>query len=132
MTSESRPFDRETLLDLTVNAIPLGIMLFFVGVFIFVNPFGQDLGATAIQLTIVVVTFIALAILTYVSGKAISESEKELEEMDGLEVVSESVGAETEVAAVEEGADEEADVEANEADDEPAAAEAGDAEEDNG
>ncbi|MEF8791049.1 MAG: DUF6684 family protein, partial [Haloarculaceae archaeon] len=24
------PFDRETLLDLVVNAIPLGIMLFFI------------------------------------------------------------------------------------------------------
>jgi len=101
MTRESRTFDRETLLDLTVNAIPLGIMLFFVVLFLVVNPFGTDLAAQAIQLTIVVVTFVALFILTYISGKAISESEKELEAMEGLEAVSESVGAE-EVEAVEE------------------------------
>lgn len=87
------PFDRETLLDLTVNAIPLGIMLFFIALFVLVNPFGSDPVGTAIQLTIVGVTFLALFILTYVSGKAISEAEKEMEEK-GLAAVSESVGAE--------------------------------------
>ena len=80
------PFDRETLLDLVVNAIPLGIMLFFIGVFVLVNPFGSDPVATAIQLTIVGVTFVALFVLTYVSGKAISESEKRLEETGHLAV----------------------------------------------
>ena len=87
------PFDRETLLDLVVNAIPLGIMLFFIAVFLLVNPFGSDPVGTAIQITIVGVTFLALFVLTYVSGKAISESEKELEEK-GYAGVSESVGAE--------------------------------------
>lgn len=87
------PFDRETLLDLVVNAIPLGIMLFFIAVFVLVNPFGSDPVGTAIQLSIVGVTFLALLVLTYVSGKAISESEKELEEK-GYAPVSESVGAE--------------------------------------
>lgn len=92
MPSQFNPFDRETTLDLVVNAIPLGIMLFFVGVFLFINPFGSDPVATTIQLTIVVVTFFALAILSYVSGKAISSSEKELEAMEA-EAVSEAVGA---------------------------------------
>lgn len=86
------PFDRETLLDLTVNAIPLGIMLFFIALFVLVNPFGSDPVGTAIQLTIVGVTFLALFILTYVSGKAISEAEKEMERK-GHASVSESVGA---------------------------------------
>ena len=90
------PFDRETLLDLVVNAIPLGIMLFFIAVFLLVNPFGSDPVGTAIQITIVGVTFLALFVLTYVSGKAISESEKELEEK-GFAGVSESVGAEREL-----------------------------------
>ena len=86
------PFDRETLLDLVVNAIPLGIMLFFIALFVFVNPFGSDPVGTAIQLSIVGVTFAALFILTYVSGKAISDAEKEMEEKD-IEAVSEAVGA---------------------------------------
>lgn len=75
----SRTFDRETLLDLTVNVIPLGIMLFFVGVFLVYNPFGVDPVATALQLSIVGITFLALLILTYYSGKAISEAEAEME-----------------------------------------------------
>jgi hypothetical protein len=87
------PFDRDTLLDLTVNAIPLGIMLFFIAVFLLVNPFGSDPVGTVIQISIVAVTFVALFILTYVSGKAISRSEQELEEK-GIAGVSESVGAE--------------------------------------
>ena len=77
--SSAAPFDRDTLLDLAVNAIPLGIMLFFIAVFLLVNPFGSDPAGTAIQISIVGVTFLALFVLTYVSGKAISESEKELE-----------------------------------------------------
>ena len=87
------PFDRETLLDLTVNAIPLGIMLFFIALFVLINPFGSDPVGTAIQLTIVGVTFLALFILTWVSGKAIAEAEAEMER-EGFTGVSESVGAE--------------------------------------
>jgi hypothetical protein len=110
------PFDRETLLDLVVNAIPLGIMLFFIAVFLLVNPFGSDPVGTAIQITIVGVTFFALFILTYVSGKAISESEKELEEK-GYAGVSESVGAET---GLESGSEDEEPAGELESGDEPA------------
>ena len=91
--ASATPFDRDTLLDLVVNAIPLGIMLFFIGVFLLVNPFGSNPVGTAIQISIVGVTFLALFVLTYVSGKAISESERELEEK-GLAEVSEA-GAES-------------------------------------
>ena len=76
----SRTFDRETLLDLIVNAIPLVMMAFFIGVFVLYNPFGTDLANQAIQLSIVVITFGALLVLTYFSGRAISKAEAELEE----------------------------------------------------
>ena len=76
----SRTFDRETLLDLIVNAIPLVMMAFFIGVFVLYNPFGTDLANQAIQLSIVVITFGALLVLTYFSGRAISNAEAELEE----------------------------------------------------
>jgi membrane protein implicated in regulation of membrane protease activity len=72
-------FDRETMLDLSVNVIPLFIILFFVVVFVVIAPFGYSLVATAIQMALLIVPFIALAVLTYYSGKAISESEAELE-----------------------------------------------------
>lgn len=104
--SEAKTFDRETLLDLVVNAIPLGIILFFILAFALINPFGSDPVGTAIQFSIMIVTFVALAVLTYVSGKAISEAEEELEEQ-GLEL-SEEAGA-NEEPAPESPADESAD-----------------------
>ena len=75
----SGTFDRETLLDLVVNAIPLVMMAFFIVVFAVFNPFGSDPAGTAIQFSIVIVTFGALFLLTYYSGKAISNAEKKLE-----------------------------------------------------
>lgn len=72
-------FDEETLLDLIVNAVPLAILLFFILVFAVLNPFGSDPVTTALQFSIMIVTFVALLILTYYSGKAIQESEEALE-----------------------------------------------------
>lgn len=78
----SSVFDRETLLDLTVNVIPLGIILFFIIVFAALPGFGYDPLATTIQMSLLVIPFIGLAILTYISGKAIAKAERELEEQD--------------------------------------------------
>jgi hypothetical protein len=91
MASDSKTFDRETLLDLVVNAIPLGMLLFFILAFALINPFGSDPVSTAIQFSIMAVTFVALAFLTYISGKAISDAEKEMEA--GELELSEEVGA---------------------------------------
>ncbi|MFC5970185.1 DUF6684 family protein [Halomarina salina] len=72
-------FDRETMLDLSVNIIPLFIILFFVVVFAVITPFGISLVPTVIQMGLLIVPFVGLAILTYYSGKAIAESEAEIE-----------------------------------------------------
>jgi len=70
-------FDRDTLLDLTVNVIPLGIILFFVAAFVLMNPFGGlDFYGRVLQMGLLTFPFVALAILTYVSGKAIAGDEK--------------------------------------------------------
>ncbi|WP_135820045.1 DUF6684 family protein [Halostella litorea] len=68
-------FDRETLLDLTVNVIPLGILVFFIGAFTFANPFGWDATYSSLQFAIVGSMIVLLAFLTYYSGKLISEDE---------------------------------------------------------
>ncbi|MFC4358818.1 DUF6684 family protein [Halobium salinum] len=70
-------FDKETLLDLTVNFVPLFIILFFVGVFAVLNPWG-GLGdfLSIVAQGLLIIPFIALAILTYISGKAIAGDEK--------------------------------------------------------
>lgn len=72
----TRIFDRETLLDLTVNVVPLVIIAFFVVAFLVVNPWGVDPLASGIQFALLLAPFVLLAILTYLSGKAIAGDEK--------------------------------------------------------
>lgn len=76
----SRTFDRETLLDLTVNVIPLGILVVFTVLFLVYSPsvFAWDSVFSTIQFAIIGTTFVLLAILTYYAGKAIAGAEKEL------------------------------------------------------
>lgn len=106
-------FDRETLLDLTVNVIPLVIILFFVVVFAVISPFGFSAVDTTIQFALLLGPFVALAILTYYAGKAISGDEEELEGRPGeyanvaeSGIADEEEGSEAEESAAE--ADEEA------------------------
>lgn len=73
-------FDRETLLDLTVNVIPLFIILFFLVLFVLVRPFPPDLFSFVIMIGLHVVPLVSLAALTYYSGKAISKAEARMEE----------------------------------------------------
>lgn len=75
----STVFDRETLLDLLVNLIPLGILIFFVALFVVDNPFGGNPIYTYLQFAIVVVTFGLLLVLTYFSGRAIATDEERTE-----------------------------------------------------
>lgn len=69
-------FDRDTLLDLTVNVVPLFIIAFFVVGYAVFPAFGTELLPTAVQFGLLVVPFVFLTILTYLSGKAIAGSEK--------------------------------------------------------
>jgi hypothetical protein len=103
-------FDRETLLDLTVNVIPFGIMAIFFALYLLFNPFEGGSVITAIQLSIVGVSAIGLLILTYYSGAAVSKAEMEAEAEAELEA-----GAE-EQAALED--DDPAELEGDDADDE--------------
>ena len=72
----TRIFDRETLLDLVVNAVPLFIMGFFIIAFVLFSPFGFDPLASLLQFGIVIASFVALLILSYFSAKAIAGAEK--------------------------------------------------------
>ena len=74
-----RIFDRDTLLDLSVNAIPLAILLCFVLLFGLVSPFPSDSLVLVVQMAVVVVIGVALFVLTYYSGKVISRDEKAAE-----------------------------------------------------
>jgi len=78
--------DRETVLDLTVNAIPLAILSFFFVAFIVVSPFGWNSVASGLQLAIVGSMIVLLAVLSYYAGRAVSraEADGESEEPPGV------------------------------------------------
>ena len=82
---EKELFDRETVLDLTVNFIPLGILLVFIVLYLVFNPFGVGSVISSIQFAIIGTMFLALAALTYYSGGAISRAENEMEAAAALE-----------------------------------------------
>lgn len=67
--------DRETLLDLVVNIIPMGILLFFVGVFLVYMPWEENLFLTIVSHFLTIFPLVMLALLTYVSAKVISRDE---------------------------------------------------------
>ena len=71
----TKVFDRDTLLDLTVNFIPLFIILFFIVGYAVFNPFQLGSVGRILQYTLLVAPFVLLAILTYLSGKAIASAE---------------------------------------------------------
>jgi hypothetical protein len=73
-------FEKETLLDLTVNMIPLGILLFFIAAFAVVPAFGVDPVFSTMQFALVGSMFVLLAILTYYTGKAVEGAEQQMEE----------------------------------------------------
>lgn len=73
-----RPFDRETLLDITVNAIPFGMLVFFLILFLVVTPWGdlfEDLFTTGYVVGHMLFTMIGLALITYVGAYFISRDE---------------------------------------------------------
>lgn len=69
--------DRETLLDLVVNIIPMGILLFFVGVFLVYMPWEENLFLTVVSHFLTLFPLAMLALLTYVSARVISRDEEE-------------------------------------------------------
>jgi hypothetical protein len=115
MASTERIFDRETLLDLTVNIIPLGIIGFFLVLFLIKDPWGWDGLTNIIMIGLHIVPFVSLAALTYISGKAIAGSERaETDQGAGTGHAHEhegeqpsSIEAETEELRAEEAAAEE-------------------------
>ena len=73
-------FEKETLLDLTVNIIPLGIILFFIAAFAVVSPFGLDPVFSGLQFSLMISMFLLLAMLTYYAGRAVEDAERAEEE----------------------------------------------------
>lgn len=75
--------DRHTLVDLTVNAVPLCILALFGLLFVVYNPWGRIGLAPLLQFGLLLVFAASLAYLSYRSGLAISRSAGESGESPG-------------------------------------------------
>lgn len=85
----ARVFTREHLLNVTVNVIPLGIILFFTVFFLVFSPW--EFAALPVGLLVLLhaVPFVLLAILTYFAARAIEVEPGETDE-EGIELGEES------------------------------------------
>ena len=69
-------FDKDTMLDLTVNIVPLAILGFFLVLFVVVNPWGGGITLDrGLQFVLVGWMFVGLAILTYLAAVKIEDGE---------------------------------------------------------
>ena len=66
----------DTLLDVTVNLIPMGILLFFIVLTTLFRPWGLDSSTFVLMHFLTVFPFVLLALLTYVSARAIAGAEQ--------------------------------------------------------
>jgi hypothetical protein len=70
-----QPFEREALLDLVVNAIPLAILVLFGVLFTVSSPWGGFSLETALQLGILAVFGVGVVAVTYWVGKLVVAAE---------------------------------------------------------
>ncbi|WP_458187289.1 DUF6684 family protein [Haladaptatus sp. NG-WS-4] len=61
-------WNRETLLDLTVNVVPLVILAFFFFLFLFFSPWAPNTFIETISLGLILVPFVLLGLLTWVAA----------------------------------------------------------------
>jgi len=73
--TEESHIDRETILDVLVNVIPVGILLLFFLYTLLYNPWGYDGPNVVIQHFLTLFPLVLLFILTYVSARVISRDE---------------------------------------------------------
>jgi len=70
---------KDTLLDLAVNFIPLGMLAFFDALFWIFNPWGWDLWFVFWAHVLTVIPFVLLTVLTFVSGRVVQRDERRVE-----------------------------------------------------
>lgn len=69
-----RSFDRHELIDMTVNAVPVVILLVFAVVFTLYNPWSGVSLATALQFFLLLVPAVCLAYVTFRAGLLVTST----------------------------------------------------------
>ena len=67
--------ERDTVLDLVVNIIPIGILAFFSLLFLAFNPWGWDPFPIVITHFLTLFPLAVLVVVTYVAGRVIQRDE---------------------------------------------------------
>lgn len=76
----TRALDRHTLLDLTVNVVPVAILGLFAALFVVYSPWGRLGLASLLQFGLVAVMVLVLVFVSAKAGLAVSRSEPEADE----------------------------------------------------
>jgi uncharacterized membrane protein (GlpM family) len=70
---------RETLGDVLVNLVPLGVLAGFVAMFVVASPYAKDPVYTTVQVSLVAVPALVLLVVTYYALKAVDAAERKTE-----------------------------------------------------
>jgi len=76
MPTTDGPIDRRTLLDVSVNIVPISILAFFVLLFAVYAPYPSDPIVTVVQMALVLVPAAVVAIVTYYTVSAVTRDER--------------------------------------------------------
>ena len=77
MSPNDAPSLRRMLFDVSVNVVPIGILVFFVGLFLTYGSYPADPLVTVIQVALVLVPAFVVVVVTYYTVKAVSRAERE-------------------------------------------------------
>lgn len=69
------PLERQTILDITVNIVPLIMLLFFFVLFAVYDPYHGNAFMFSMALFLLAIPFVLLALLTYVAGRTMEHEE---------------------------------------------------------
>ncbi|SIR83992.1 hypothetical protein SAMN05421858_4086 [Haladaptatus litoreus] len=61
-------FDRETLLDISVNIVPMVILLFFIVLFVVWTPWSGEPLISAMSHLLTIIPFVLLGLLTWIAA----------------------------------------------------------------
>ena len=77
MSPNDAPSLRRMLFDVLVNVVPIGILVFFLGLFLAYGSYPADPLVTVIQVALILVPAFVVVVVTYYTVKAISRAERE-------------------------------------------------------
>lgn len=78
--------DGDTLFDVSVNLIPIAILLCFVVLFAVITPWPSNLLLFAVGHALTIIPIVLLALLTYVAAKAFTRSESDISVREASEL----------------------------------------------